>query len=339
MGLFKRVKHRSRVNFIHRFFIMTCRASPLLVSSLVVANLAVASGFAPAGVLVRRPAPSRRAVCAAGRLRATERLFQSHPLPASLRAGSPGAALAAGHWVKIICGASNEDVPQIRNLALIYTLAGADCIDCAADPSIVAVVDEGIRAAQRLCPDAPRPWIMVSVNDDCDPHFRKAVFDPHKCPADCPRPCVPACPARAIFSTGPAVDKHKCYGCGRCLPVCPLGLIVAENYIRSPREVVESLASSPVDALEIHTGTNPGGAEAGAMERLWHGSSEDLGQREGIREWASSLRLVAVSFPDQDLAGEEGRGLTREFLSKVSALLALDAGEGGTQLVWQTDGR
>ena len=123
------------------------------------------------------------------------------------------------------------------------------------------------------------------------------------------------------------------------MPVCPLGLIVAENYIRSPREVVESLASSPVDALEIHTGTNPGGAEAGAMERLWHGSSEDLGQREGIREWASSLRLVAVSFPDQDLAGEEGRGLTREFLSKVSALLALDAGEGGTQLVWQTDGR
>ena len=51
--------------------------------------------------------------------------------------------------------------------------AGADCIDCAADPSIVAAVDEGIRAAQQLCPHMPRPWIMVSINDDADPHFRK----------------------------------------------------------------------------------------------------------------------------------------------------------------------
>ena len=110
------------------------------------------------------------------------------PLHPKLRVSSPAAALEAGHWMKIICGASNEDAPQIRNLALVYTLAGVDCIDCAAEPSIVAVVDEGIRAAQRLCPGLPRPWIMVSINDDDDPHFRKAVFDPKKCPPECPRP-------------------------------------------------------------------------------------------------------------------------------------------------------
>lgn len=28
------------------------------------------------------------------------------------------------------------------------------------------------------------PWLMMSVNDDEeDPHFRKAVFDPELCPA------------------------------------------------------------------------------------------------------------------------------------------------------------
>ena len=47
-------------------------------------------------------------------------------LDASLRAASPLEALEDGHWVKIICGASNEDAPQIRNLALVYTLAGAE---------------------------------------------------------------------------------------------------------------------------------------------------------------------------------------------------------------------
>jgi len=57
-----------------------------------------------------------------------------------------------------------------------------DCIDCAADSAVVAAVLEGVAAAQHLARhlDAAemfkcgRPWIMVSINDDEDPHFRKA---------------------------------------------------------------------------------------------------------------------------------------------------------------------
>ncbi|CAI5475600.1 unnamed protein product [Closterium sp. Yama58-4] len=59
----------------------------------------------------------------------------------------PLQSLEAGRWVKLICGASFEDVADVRNLAFIYTLAGVDCIDCAADPAVVAAARDGISAA------------------------------------------------------------------------------------------------------------------------------------------------------------------------------------------------
>jgi hypothetical protein len=34
------------------------------------------------------------------------------------------AALRRGDWVKLICGASFEDAADVRNLSLVYTLAG-----------------------------------------------------------------------------------------------------------------------------------------------------------------------------------------------------------------------
>lgn len=48
-----------------------------------------------------------------------------------------------------------------------------DCIDCAADGAVVNAVNEGIDAARAILP-VRRPWVMISVNDDEDLHFRKA---------------------------------------------------------------------------------------------------------------------------------------------------------------------
>lgn len=48
-----------------------------------------------------------------------------------------------------------------------------DCIDCAADESVVSAVHEGIEAARGILP-VRKPWVMISVNDDEDLHFRKA---------------------------------------------------------------------------------------------------------------------------------------------------------------------
>nr|GMD89281.1 ABC transporter ABCE, Iron-sulfur binding protein LdpA [Ipomoea batatas] len=164
---------------------------------------------------------------------------------------SPVESLRKGNWVKLICGASFEDVVDVRNLSLVYTLAGVDCIDCAAEESVVNAVNEGIRAATAIVP-IRRPWIMISVNDDKDIHFRKAEFDPDDCPVDCSRPCENVCPANAISLDG-GVVVERCYGCGRCFPVCPYDKISAITYIRDATAVAELLIRDDVDALEIHT--------------------------------------------------------------------------------------
>ena len=167
---------------------------------------------------------------------------------------APEDALHRGYWRKLICGASNQDLATITDLAWVYTRAGIHCIDVAADPAVVAAARQGIAAA--LKPGQLPPWLMVSLNDDTDPHFRKAYFDPRRCPADCPRPCEPVCPVAAISPRG--VAMARCYGCGRCLAVCPLGLIEEQPWRLERSQLLEILEHCQPDALELHT--RPGAA-------------------------------------------------------------------------------
>ena len=113
----------------------------------------------------------------------------------------PRQALAAGTWVKWIGGASNHDLAALEDLAALAALAGADCLDVAADAAVVAAVRRGIAWAQQHGRHTS-PWLMVSLSDGEDPHFRKAWFDPSRCPADCPRPCAKVCPPLAISAQG-----------------------------------------------------------------------------------------------------------------------------------------
>ena len=93
---------------------------------------------------------------------------------------SPERALAEGRWVKLICGASNQDLPAIADLCAIYGLAGVHCIDVAADPAVVRAARQGLDWLQGR--SANSPWLMVSLSDGSDAHFRKAWFDPRSCP-------------------------------------------------------------------------------------------------------------------------------------------------------------
>lgn len=237
----------------------------------------------------------------------------------------PLNSLKEGHWFKLICGASFQHLPAIRNLSLAYTLAGADCIDVAADPAVIAVAREAIETAaqlRRLFTGLPSesqgsPWLMVSLNDGEDPHFRKAVFDPQSCPADCSRPCERVCPTQAIVfhttaSQSAGVIDQRCYGCGRCIPICPIQQISTRSYVSAP-EVVVAEVLPLVDAIEIHT-------QVGRFEefaRLWRAIGPGL----------SHLKLVAVSCPD-------GPGLI-DYLQTLYALMS----PLPCALIWQTDGR
>jgi Fe-S-cluster-containing hydrogenase component 2 len=236
----------------------------------------------------------------------------------------PLNSLKEGHWFKLICGASFQHLPAVRNLSLVYALAGADCIDVAAAPAAIAAALEGLQRATELGELAKnrgfgfqgRPWLMVSFNDGEDPHFRKAEFNPAACPTDCWRPCEKVCPADAITFSGlnsTGVIEDRCYGCGRCLPACPSELIYARSYVSTPEAVAPLVLETGVDAIEIHTKI---GREKD-FKRLW----------QSVRPWVGRLKLVAISCND----GPELIEYLRRLYEIISPLPCA--------LIWQTDGR
>ncbi|NEO27859.1 MAG: 4Fe-4S ferredoxin [Kamptonema sp. SIO4C4] len=238
----------------------------------------------------------------------------------------PLQSLSAGHWFKLICGASFQHLPTVRSLTLAYTLAGVDCIDVAADPAVLEVAKEAIAVAMDFADAArkrgfgvqSRPWLMVSLNDGEDPHFRKAAFNPTQCPSDCPRPCEAVCPADAIAftDTGGIADgviDARCYGCGRCLPVCPSELIFTRSYVSTPETLAPELFKQGIDAVEIHSQTG----HLEDFQRLW----------QALAPWQSQLKLLAVSCPDHaDLISY--LHTLKQVVSPLSC-----------PLLWQTDGR
>lgn len=239
----------------------------------------------------------------------------------------PRQSLQQGQWVKLICGASYQDLAAIRNLALVYTLAGVDCIDLAADPAVFQVAQKGVRAALGLKNSSQRlekthfPWLMVSLNDGEDPHFRKAQFDPQFCPADCPRPCAQVCPALAIAAIAndqnspkaQGVQAEKCYGCGRCLPICPPGIIKTYSYQAEVASLLPWLNSGEIAAVEIHT-------QVGHYQKfqiLW----------QELQPIFPRLQAIAISCPYHPEAVAYLQSLY-EWIGKLNI-----------PLIWQTDGR
>jgi len=235
-------------------------------------------------------------------------------------------SLQTGRWFKLIGGASYQHLPSIRNLALAYTLAGADCIDVAADPAVVNAVKEAFFVVSRLrqMPEwaaqlpgkipSELPLLMVSFSDGDDPHFRKATFDPQRCPEDCTRPCEQICPAAAIAFTPQTtgVIEDRCYGCGRCLPVCPMQHIETVTRATKAGAIAASLLAQ-VEAIEIHTQVG----RYDAFMALW----------SGLQPYLHHLSVVSISCPDQ-----------------VGAIAYLWQLYEGIQplnlpLIWQTDGR
>lgn len=239
----------------------------------------------------------------------------------------PLHSLQTGRWFKLICGASYHHLPEIRNLALAYTLAGADCVDVAADPAVISTAREGLQMARSIVPEqfaepADLPLLMVSLNDGEDPHFRKATLDPSLCPADCPRPCVSICPAQALnFSLGVAkfssLLEQRCYGCGRCLPVCPIDQIGTRSQSASPQTIAPLVLAGVVQAIEIHTQVG----RAAEFDRLW----------QQLAPLKPDLKLLAISCGD-------GEGLV-EYLWHLWHRVSPPQDPLPCPLIWQTDGR
>jgi len=214
-------------------------------------------------------------------------------------------------------------MPTIRRLVMLYALAGVDCVDVATDPAVVAAARQGLEDAVRvagylgnrhyLLPDLP--WLMVSLNDSEDPHFRKAYFEAVNCPPECDRPCASLCPTAAIQFAGVGhggVVPNLCYGCGRCIAVCPVSNIVAQSHQARPEDFpIEQL--NQIDAIEIHTqvGRQP------EFAALW----------QRLAPWRRQLKLISISCPDDP-----------QIVSYLQDLYAIIT-PLEIPLIWQADGR
>jgi ferredoxin len=115
------------------------------------------------------------------------------------------------------------------------------------------------------------------------------------------------------------VLAERCYGCGRCLPACPDGLIEERGQVLEAGGVAPLLGQLQPDAVELHT--QPGRGEAFA-ERV--------------------VQVVASGVPLQRLAvsaGLEGTAqrpaaLAAELWQRFAMLRAQ-----GLRPLWQLDGR
>ncbi len=160
-------------------------------------------------------------------------------------------ALDAQTYFKLICGASFQDLSKIEALVEVYAYAGADCIDIACEPP---VLEAALRAYEKLPENISKPLLMVSLDVDGDPHFRKVQVTRSRC-VDC-GDCLSSCPVEALsFDTSQQfqINDARCYGCSRCLPTCPTEALSFKALQYLPEQLLEVLAHPMVGAVELHT--------------------------------------------------------------------------------------
>lgn len=177
-------------------------------------------------------------------------------------------------YFKLICGASLRHTDEIQRLSAIYSEAGADLIDVAADPQAVKAAIDGSCSSKAL--------VMVSVAVGDDPHV--LVINRSNC-TDCER-CISFCQG--------LIDSDRCVGCGRCLTLCAcLSLVRREN---SPQ--LDECWDAGARGLELHTGSG--------------NQAEILPWKTPCTDWVKRGGIFSCSINTRQLGEEEACRLAHE---------------------------
>jgi len=157
-------------------------------------------------------------------------------------------------YFKVVCGAGNEDPEEVRKLAIVYTLAGANGIDISANVDVVKSCMAGIDKAYELAPSLgreieTRPFVNVSVGLKGDPHVRKASIDAEKC-IQCGL-CQVACEQKAINEEFVVMD-YRCIGCGNCASVCQSEAVTFYHKRIDLNEILPQCLDAGAENIELH---------------------------------------------------------------------------------------
>jgi ferredoxin len=202
-------------------------------------------------------------------------------------------------YFKMICGAGNEDLEEVKRLTMIYTLAGAKGLDISATPAVVESCIEGIDRAFDISGSLginlkTIPYIMVSVGMPGDHHVRKAFINPDTC-IKCGLCVSPVCPTEAIepIEVGKEIAfviEEKCIGCGDCSAICPkpAEIISYTHNDKALSEILPKCIELGAENIELHAAiadddqimkewkivneSNPNGHNSMCLDRLHLGN-------------------------------------------------------------------
>ena len=157
-------------------------------------------------------------------------------------------------FFKLVCGAGNENLTEVRRLAAIYTIAGVTMHDLSANVEVVEAAKKGIEEAYALAPllgkkIGMRPYLNVSIGLKGDPHVRKATIDRSAC-IECGE-CIKVCRQETI-SEDYSVAEFRCIGCGDCERVCPAGAIRYLHKRADFENILPECARRGVETMELH---------------------------------------------------------------------------------------
>ncbi|MBT6225209.1 MAG: 4Fe-4S binding protein [Candidatus Scalindua sp.] len=156
---------------------------------------------------------------------------------------------------KLVCGAGNEDVEEVRRLSTIYTIAGTNVLDLSANVDVVNAAKRGIEIAYEKAPFLGkdikiRPYLNVSIGLKGDPHIRKAIIDLKLC-TECGK-CIKACGEREAIKDDFIVIDSRCIGCGDCEKSCSFGAI--EYYYKKAdfEKILPECIAAGTETMELH---------------------------------------------------------------------------------------